>query len=516
MTLTNARFLILVTIPQCKYFLIVQLLYNKAPYFRCLNNEGGFTCICGEGLVGDPTGSGCRKPGDCFTDTDCPSSATCTDNFCRNPCENPQACGQNAECIPIAHEATCKCPPKTREDNEHNCIPIECVDNNDCSQDKTCIDASCVNPCSLSNTCGQKAECHPDNHVGVCSCQPGTTGDPHLGCVPVQYCAKDNQCPAGSQCYNGLCTSTCSSSRECIADQLCIQGICQPTCKSNTSCPDFQFCQNSICTQEFKCRSNEDCSLSEKCLANTIGQNECIDVCEGILCGRNAECVSKDHKATCVCKSGFKGDPNDDKRGCQHVECETSNECSNDKLCDQYMCKIACLVNNPCGRNALCSAEKHKQVCYCQPGYTGDAHRGCRLIDFCADTPCGPDATCHNSRGSFKCQCPQGLVGDPYNEGCRTPVECITNEDCPNVAKCDKTNGVHKCKDVCESTTCGPNSECIAVDHSGHCSCRNGYQGNPNDLGKGCTPKPVSCRETSDCPANTYCYGDKCRRKLMH
>jgi hypothetical protein len=26
------------------------------------------------------------------------------------------------------------------------------------------------------------------------------------------------------------------------------------------------------------------------------------------------------------------------------------------------MCKIACLVKNPCGINAVCSAENHQQV----------------------------------------------------------------------------------------------------------------------------------------------------------
>lgn len=262
-----------------------------------------------------------------------------------------------------------------------------------------------------------------------------------------------------------------------------------------------------------RCRENTDCDYTEKCLPNTVGRNECVDACEGILCGRNAECSSKNHKASCTCKPGFKGNPNDDKLGCQKVECETSDQCSNDKLCDQYMCKIACLVNNPCGRNALCSAEKHKQVCYCQPGYTGNPHKGCQLIDFCADAPCGPGATCHNSRGSFKCQCPHGTVGDPYNDGCRAPVECITNSDCPIVAECDKTNGIHKCKDVCENTLCGSNAECIAVEHVGHCSCRNGYEGNPNDIQLGCRPKLVNCHTSSDCPSNTYCYGDICSRK---
>ena len=60
--------------------------------------------------------AGCRKPGDCFTDSDCPSTAACVDNRCRNPCESPIACGRNAECTPNAHIATCRCPLQTRGD----------------------------------------------------------------------------------------------------------------------------------------------------------------------------------------------------------------------------------------------------------------------------------------------------------------------------------------------------------------------------------------------------------------
>lgn len=309
--------------------------------------------------------------------------------------------------------------------------------------------------------------------------------------------------------FAALCTTT----RECIGDQLCIQGVCQPTCKSNTSCPNFQFCLNNICTQELKCLSDNDCNYNEKCIQNTNGQNECVDACSIALCGRNADCTSQNHEAICTCKHGYRGNPTDDKIGCQLVECETNSQCSNDKLCDKYTCKIACLVNNPCGKNALCSAESHKQVCYCQPGFTGDPLLGCKLIDFCADAPCGPGAICQNSRGSFKCICAEGTIGDPYNAGCRAPVECNISDDCPNAAECDKTNGLHKCRDVCQHTLCGPNAECVSVDHIGHCTCRNGYQGNPNDITIGCRPKPISCRTTSDCAANTYCYGDTCRRK---
>lgn len=160
-----------------------------------------------------------------------------------------------------------------------------------------------------------------------------------------------------------LLAAECTSARECISDQLCIQGVCQPTCKSNDSCPAFQFCQNSICVQKVRCRMDYDCGDTEKCRENDVGQAECLNACDGpVVCGRNAECTAQHHESVCSCITGYHGNPRDDKIGCQAIECETDDQCSNDKLCEDYTCKIACLVKNPCGINALCSAENHRQV----------------------------------------------------------------------------------------------------------------------------------------------------------
>lgn len=475
----------------------------------CQNTPGNFVCSCPEGLVGDPISAGCRNPGECFTDSDCPNTAACEDSRCRNPCEAPNVCGENALCTAVAHSAVCNCPLQTKGDAHIACIRVECSDNDDCPASKSCIDAKCVDPCTLSNVCGRNADCVADNHLGVCSCQPGTTGNPLLGCISIQYCSSDRQCPAGTKCNNGLCCSVCTSNRDCFGDQLCIQNICQPTCRSNTTCPDFQFCLNNICTQEVRCKSDDDCDIDENCVIDSEGKSECTNACQGrVLCGRNAQCTARQHNADCACKEGFYGDA---KTGCKKIECNSDNDCSNDKTCDAHMCKIVCLLGEGCGQNALCSAENHKQVCYCQPGYTGNPKEQCTAIDYCHDAPCGPGARCKNSRGSFKCSCPQGSVGDPNVEGCRAAVECETNQDCPTAAECSTLNGVPKCKSVCENTLCGPNAECQPKGHVAYCVCRGGFDGDANDLSQGCRPLPVPCHTTLDCPANTYCYSEICK-----
>lgn len=470
-------------------------------------------CTCPDGLVGDPISTGCRTPGECFTDLDCPDTALCREAKCRNPCED-NVCGTNALCTVVGHSAVCECEPSSKGDPLKECIKIECIDQEDCVISKTCVEAKCIEPCSLPNVCGQNAKCITDNHIAVCSCPAGMTGNPQLGCVLIQYCSTDQQCLGGSKCHAGICSSQCSSSRDCLNDQLCIEGICQPTCKSNSSCPEFQFCLNNICTQEVKCRSNDDCDEFETCEIDSNGRSDCINPCNGrVLCSRNAECIARDHTSLCSCKSGYY---EDSKGVCRKIECNADNDCSKDKFCHNHMCKIACLVGKPCGDNSVCTSIDHKSVCECQPGFDGDAKVGCTAIDYCKANPCGSNARCKNSRGSFRCMCLNGMIGDAYKEGCRPPAECEEDKDCPNNAQCFKESEEPKCKDVCEDVLCGPNAECNSLNHKSLCVCRGGYKGDPNNLRKGCSPIPVACDTISDCSPNMYCHNNFCTRKYSN
>lgn len=59
------------------------------------------------------------------------------------------------------------------------CRP-ECVLNTDCASNKACSNYKCKNPCP--GTCGQNAECQVVNHLPMCSCYQGYTGDPFRFC----------------------------------------------------------------------------------------------------------------------------------------------------------------------------------------------------------------------------------------------------------------------------------------------------------------------------------------------
>lgn len=63
----------------------------------------------------------------------------------------------------------------------------ECIQNSECSNDKTCYNQRCVDPCTL-DSCGFNSRCHVQMHRAVCVCNEGFTGNPQ------QYCGESTSC----------------------------------------------------------------------------------------------------------------------------------------------------------------------------------------------------------------------------------------------------------------------------------------------------------------------------------
>lgn len=91
--------------------------------------------------------------------------------------------------------------------------------------------------------------------------------------------------------------------------------------------------------------------------------------------------------------------------------------------------------------------------------------------DPCAGSPCGPAAVCSSDRDRFSCSCQPGYFGNPY-EGCRP--ECTVNSDCPPSRACIN----NKCVNPCPGS-CGLNADCRVLSHQPSCYCPPGYTGNP-------------------------------------
>lgn len=95
-----------------------------------------------------------------------------------DPC-HPSPCGSNAQC----DNGICTCLPDYNGDPYFGCRP-ECVLSTDCPTDKACMRLKCMNPCR--DMCGDNAECNVYNHVAVCSCPSGMTGDAFSRCVKIE------------------------------------------------------------------------------------------------------------------------------------------------------------------------------------------------------------------------------------------------------------------------------------------------------------------------------------------
>lgn len=316
---------------------------------RSRNTPGRYQCVCPEGLVGEPYKAGCRRPGQCVTDSDCPLTASCIGGTCKDPCVLPGTCGKGAECITENHSPVCRCPFQTNGDPKVECYTLQCVDGSDCAPNEACVGNKCVDACAGS-ACGSNSDCRPLNHRAVCSCKAGFTGSPYQGCVALVLCASDAQCPTSHNCVGGVCVSKCQSSRDCLPSQQCIDGKCRPACSDSAQCDDGQVCRNSVCVQEARCRTDSECGDGLACSRSPNGQAECRNPCDGaVLCGRNAHCKAVDRQAVCTCKEGFFGNPQDEKIGCLKIECTKDDDCSADKRCHDNRCKIACMVENVCG-----------------------------------------------------------------------------------------------------------------------------------------------------------------------
>lgn len=94
-----------------------------------------------------------------------------------DPCV-PSPCGSFSQCRDIGGVPACTClinyigqPP--------NCRP-ECTINSECSSNMACINEKCRDPCPGS--CGFGARCMVTNHIPICNCPEGYTGNPFENC----------------------------------------------------------------------------------------------------------------------------------------------------------------------------------------------------------------------------------------------------------------------------------------------------------------------------------------------
>lgn len=98
----------------------------------------------------------------------------------KNPCV-PSPCGPNSECRDIGGSPSCSCS-QNYIGSPPNCRP-ECTISAECLSNLACIREKCLDPCPGS--CGLGAQCNVLNHIPICTCLEGLTGDPFTSCNPI-------------------------------------------------------------------------------------------------------------------------------------------------------------------------------------------------------------------------------------------------------------------------------------------------------------------------------------------
>lgn len=284
----------------------------------------------------------------------------------------------------------CYCLPGY-EGNPYEGCRHECELHSDCSPRLACVQNKCVDPCP--GTCGLYALCNVENHVPICTCPAGTTGDPFLQCkeLPPTTTPRTNPCqpsPCGpnSQCREFNDQAVCS----CLETYIGSPPNCRPECVVNSECPLDKACIN----------------------------QKCQDPCPN-TCGIDAQCTVKNHSPICACPPDFTGDPFARCNRIPIVYDEPTTE------------RPASCTPNPCGPHSQCRIVGNSHVCSCLPDFIG-APPSCRpecvlnaecpsqeaCINMKCKDPCpgscGVDANCHVLNHVPICTCQDGYTGDPF------------------------------------------------------------------------------------------------------
>ena len=135
---------------------------RKANLYGVIRNVSMFKCMLFHFSAG------------CKSDSECPLTQACINRECQDPCIY-ERCGTNAQCVVQNHRASCICPPDYRGNPYEFCRRPECITDPDCPTTLACRNEKCVDPCE----CARHAYCSARNHRGICTCEPGYTGDPY-------------------------------------------------------------------------------------------------------------------------------------------------------------------------------------------------------------------------------------------------------------------------------------------------------------------------------------------------
>ncbi len=343
-------------------------------------------------------------------------------------------------------------------------------------------------------------------------------------------CRADSDCPDFEKCWNGQCVM-CHANDDCTTGFSCNSlGVCIPedtrliACQTFAECDQGQTCINGTCVNfcmnlnhggdsgsvaisrmlgmtECKAQSNvllgievddEPCTDDDDC-RNHVAEQICYyGFCKYIVCHSDAECP--EHRA---CDNGR----------CIQMECASDDECSHGKHCNNYRC-VECTENTHCA-SGNCS----NNVCL---GCGSD--EDCEGYDRCFEhkcVKCLTDDDCYGSKTCLNHQCVDcvedsqchAFAADEYGFANLTRceanrcVECRSHEECTKTGICTEIGRCAQCRtdDDCEYGVCRDNGFCAQCRKNADCP----------DSHMACmddgTCQSFECVDDSQCSSGQYC-----------
>lgn len=141
--------------------------------------------------------------------------------------------------------------------------------------------------------------------------------------------------------------------------------------------------------------------------------------------------------------------------------------------------------NGGCAHN--CINLEGSYECSCREGFelSGD-NRTCGDVDECSATPCSH--TCTNLDGGFRCECPEGYILDIDRRTCNgvSTVHAVTPYS-------DYSHAIRADVDECVSANGGCAHNCVNLEGSHACSCREGFELESDGR---------TCGDSDECSAN--------------
>lgn len=204
-----------------------------------------------------------------------------------------------------------------------------------------------MNPC-MPSPCGANAVCKDRSGAGSCSCRPEYIGNPYEGCRP--ECVMNSDCAPNLACMNSRCRDPCLG-----------------TCASNAQCQVINHLPSCTCMNGFSGDPFQHCSMV------LLAEPTVTEPCSPSPCGPNSQCRVINQQAVCSCLQEYTGSP----PACR-PECTSSSECSQNLACVNRKCVNPCPA--PCGRNSECIVRNHNPICSCSNGFTGNPFTTCTAM----------------------------------------------------------------------------------------------------------------------------------------